>query len=930
MPSREELEAQIQALQRQLAEQSGVSATQSSAAIAGNNTDSPIAIGNQIALNLFTDAAFLQRVFGVPQPPAERREFVARYLQFLHDSHQYANFRGLGFADRVPLKLPLLDLYVSLKARVEMPRGETWARELQAGGRPIPQEDLAVLGERFSQPLPIADLLPRHSGLIILGDPGSGKTTFIKQLALRLATGQHTDKRFPVLLALSAYANAIAEKDIPLAEFIANNFAGQSGVDIRAELQHALNSGGALVMLDGLDEVKEVTRRRTVVDRVMAFFHRHRHNGNKFILTSRIVGYREVRPVAEGLEECTLADFDEEHDIPEFARRWTAALEKAAQGQTAVTARDAERQRVELLEAVHHNPGVRRLAANPLLLTILALMKREGITLPDRRAELYEKCVTVLVESWNRARSLDRGDGSDAALIQQTLKLLPPLALWMHAASDGAGLVKQQALSDKLAEMLLLAAIEPKRIEDATTRERDEAKACARAFLEDVRAHSGLLLERAPGQYGFIHLTFEEYLAGVGLARLGQLQIAKTVDAIRPHLAEAAWREVILLTVGHIGLVQKYDQVASTLVEALFDDSSQPRGTVWPLLAEAVRDVLPSGVTKACHERILARLTAAIAEDKQLPVQVRSDIATALGNLGDPRPGVGLAEDGRLPKLDWVELPKGEFIRGEDQQPAKIEKPYRISRYPITWQQYQAFWDDPEGYRQARFWADHWKGAPDAPGMREWWKQNKEEGPENYEAVFQTPNHPRVGVCWYEAVAFCRWLTERLRDGSLVVPALAGENATDTLKGGLRAAPVNDLVIRLPHENEWEWAARWNKDTGKADDRVYPWRGHDAAADLAARCNWYKTGLGHTSAVGLFPDGAADCGAMDLSGNVWEWCENWYDENSKQSRVLRGGSWDYGAPARLSSSCRNRDLSDIRYQHYGFRCVVVGVGAAPG
>jgi formylglycine-generating enzyme required for sulfatase activity len=101
-------------------------------------------------------------------------------------------------------------------------------------------------------------------------------------------------------------------------------------------------------------------------------------------------------------------------------------------------------------------------------------------------------------------------------------------------------------------------------------------------------------------------------------------------------------------------------------------------------------------------------------------------------------------------------------------------------------------------------------------------------------------------------------------------------------------------------------------------------------ADLAEHCNMYETGIGHTSAVTLFPQGKADCGAMDLSGNVWEWCENWYDGKIKGFRVLRGGSWFDVGPDYLSCSFRFRDASFYRSHYYGFRCVVVLGDSAPG
>ena len=109
------------------------------------------------------------------------------------------------------------------------------------------------------------------------------------------------------------------------------------------------------MLLDGLDEVKDLALRHTVVERVTDFYTFQRRKGNKFVLTSRVVGYRAVRPTAEGLVECTLVDFDDD-EIAAFVERWTAALERQAQGDTATAAADAERERRELLDAIQRNP----------------------------------------------------------------------------------------------------------------------------------------------------------------------------------------------------------------------------------------------------------------------------------------------------------------------------------------------------------------------------------------------------------------------------------------------------------------------------------------------------------------------------------------------------------------------------------------------
>lgn len=232
-------------------------------------------------------------------------------------------------------------------------------------------------------------------------------------------------------------------------------------------------------------------------------------------------------------------------------------------------------------------------------------------------------------------------------------------------------------------------------------------------------------------------------------------------------------------------------------------------------------------------------------------------------------------------------LPASDFVLGQNDQKVRIPHSYRISKYPITVAQFQCF-VEAGGYGETIF--DD-QGEPVASrwwGEEGWqWKLNEQiSGPldDEEEPVFQTPNHPRVGVSWYEANAFCAWLTEQLLEAGKLEP---GE------------------LIRLPHEAEWEQAARWNAEKRRADNRTYPW-GESDATDLSRRCNWDGSGIGHTNAVGLFPLGRAECGALDLSGNVWEWCENWYDKD-KDTCVVRGGSWINNHPDNLRTRNRTPD-----------------------
>src|SRR5436305_6685041 len=621
-------------------------------------------------------ADFLRRLgLGAPQPDLEKA--AQAYLQYLVDAYRYLDLRGMGVSDRVALKLPLLEMYVPLKARLHTPEGETWARQLRVAGRLPAAEEGADMGERLSAPVPVLDLLQKHGGLVLLGDPGAGKTTFLKVLALALASGQGEalglGGRLPLLLPLAAYANALADKDVSLDAFIARYYEEERKIQVPlgALLEKALQEGSALLLLDGLDEVRDAGRRHLVVDRVRDFYSRHRKagkGGNRFVLTSRIVGYREVRLAAEGLVEATLVDFDGE-EIEAFLGKWTAALEKAVGSDTEVARAQAEQERVELLEAVRTSPGVRSLAANPLLLTILALMKRGGIALPDRRVELYKNYVETLLKHWNLARSLAGRSGQEVDLVE-TMKILEPLAFWMHEVSPGVGLVKEGELLRKLESLC------------AGRGHVDPARA-AESFLKDVRDHSSLLLSRGEHHYGFIHLTFQEYLAAVALAHKAREGSATLITALAPHIGEAPWHEVVLLTIGHLAIVDQWEQAASEVVEGLLEQSPGPPGEAAVWMGEAVADAGPGAVTAACRQKVVTALLNTMQAAGRVEPPRRAAAGKALAAVGDSRPEVMT-----VAALELRTVPAGSFRMGsaeDDPDGYKDETPAHDCHLPYEY-----------------------------------------------------------------------------------------------------------------------------------------------------------------------------------------------------------------------------------------------------
>ncbi|MBK8210318.1 MAG: SUMF1/EgtB/PvdO family nonheme iron enzyme [Rhodospirillales bacterium] len=320
--------------------------------------------------------------------------------------------------------------------------------------------------------------------------------------------------------------------------------------------------------------------------------------------------------------------------------------------------------------------------------------------------------------------------------------------------------------------------------------------------------------------------------------------------------------------------------------------------------AKALRPVIPelSRDEREFLGSIDPRAMVAELQRSETTHMRRLIIGERLDVLGDPRPGVASGAQG-LPDIAWCEV-EGRTLtidfRRNPNDPcsaiigslARSVRPFRISRYPITVAQYRAFveandgWDDPAS-----------------------WSGGLYRDPEGRSYHFgRFGNSPATYVSWFDAVAFCRWLSRR-----------------------------SALTIRLPDEWEWQQAA-----TGGDIKNLYPWGAGWIQIREPYRANILESGLGGATAVGMYPDGASPAGALDMAGTVWEWCIDEHDFpgavssqdldrydasettgpgfNRMVARVLRGGSW-FDLQDFARSKFRFRSMPTNRNATIGFRVV---------
>ncbi|QCD53509.1 signal transduction protein with Nacht domain protein [Streptomyces hawaiiensis] len=441
--------------------------------------------------------------------------------------------------------------------------------ELAADGELPPGLDLELLDSLMEayrqQPAEhVLDVLAREKGqrVVLLGDPGAGKSTLAHYLALALTGGLGPDGalaglagRIPLIVELRHYAQP-AWRQQTFAEFLAHLWTTEGmGLPLPV-LGRLLDAGRVLLVFDGLDEIFDPKFRAETARRIAGFAAHHQRC--RVIVTSRVIGYQRQTLDGAGFAHYMIQDLDTPR-IHEFARRW---YETACPGQPTLT----EQLLTRFKDAVAHSRSVRELAGNPLLLTILVILGRRQ-TLPRDRHGVYQHAVTVLVARWDRdakhlTAPLSEPVSEALDLLSQTerLEMLRLLARRMQEGSGGisGNYVPEADIEDVFRQYLQLCDVRP-----------DVARRAARAMIQQLRERNFILARYGGGAWGFVHRTFLEYLAAADIVHRYEHEREWTPEALVsevlvPRAEDTTWHEVILLLAGQL---REHD--TGTLVDSL-------------------------------------------------------------------------------------------------------------------------------------------------------------------------------------------------------------------------------------------------------------------------------------------------------------------------------------------------------------------------
>ncbi|MGG6265219.1 NACHT domain-containing protein [Leptolyngbya sp. AN03gr2] len=428
---------------------------------------------------------------------------------------QYGMIRVLDMTQ----PLSLLEVYTSTKVLEKISgRRRSKLEHLIKSTRDSP-ERLILNHHMERERVSALKLAHQVNKLIVLGRPGVGKTTFLKFLVLQCSLGNFQSNCVPIYISLKDFAEEPGQPS--LTDYI-NDQIEDYGVELRQVAERLLQHGRLLMLLDGLDEVKEQDRSRVVQDIQRLAL---RFPDNWMVMACRLASQDYV---FEQFTEVEVAAFDDEQ-IRHFVSHWFAARLRNQR----IAASTAQCCLEKLFLSV--NLPIRELATNPLLLTLLCLVFEERDDFPRNRCDLYQEGLDILLKQWDAGRNINRTSIDPQFTLAHRITLLSRLA-WA-TFEQGNYFFTQDEVDQHIQTYL---STQP-----ALTMCADSG-----AILQSIEAQHGLLVQRSRQIYSFCHLTFHEYLAAHEIVFGNRSERPDRLKRLVEHITEPGWREVFLLVNG--------------------------------------------------------------------------------------------------------------------------------------------------------------------------------------------------------------------------------------------------------------------------------------------------------------------------------------------------------------------------------------------
>jgi formylglycine-generating enzyme required for sulfatase activity/energy-coupling factor transporter ATP-binding protein EcfA2 len=838
----------------------------------------------------------------------------------------------LGSPDIESKTVKLEDAFVSLRI------SEYWRSEERFNK----ENKIEMFADRHLTPGQVMErAFKKHRLLLIIGDPGSGKTTLLKYYAVKCL--DKTDKKYrelgfeqeimPMYFPLRELE--FDEKNNPLYLYESLGKWSEKHIldNLADQFKTWLRERKTLVLLDGLDEISSKEQRRIVCRWIKDMC-----TGLKnayFVVTSRATGYRKLDRIE--LEaphlRADIMDFSPRQQ-EDFLEKWFRAVycselqpidSKMTEGEWRRRQKKLADQRsktiIDFLKQ-EENKAVQELAAVPMLLQIMASIRRKQEYLPKTRAALYDKALDHLLEYRDEQRGI-----APPLMADESRRVLAPTALWMQK-----DLQQDEAPREKMHQTM-----QP--ILDTL-----QGQHKALEFCNYLRDRAGVIADYDKEHYVFRHKSFREFLCGIQLLKLSGQK--KTMNLLIKHFNNDWWEESL-----RFFMSKSDDEIFDRFMQGLFKSKVSRE-------LDPHRQTLLEHLVREAPQKKIHALKDHLNGDS-LNSRQRKYVMDCLKTIGTPE-AIKAIEDADKTKWDESNLSYAEDIVSEAAaKPGLVTKKpvtkaplsqdsfrnivegnveyikitgaaYRYSRskkmvtvpdiyfckYPVTNKRYRrfiSFLANKEKELEKKLSLDMFaerllKFAGTIEGYSEYLEKDLKKWHSKLhprftdDKKFNGDDQPVVGVTWYAARAYCFWL-------SCLEAALTGDR--QPVDGDI---PRLASIYRLPSEEEWEWAAGGEPD---GSTREYPWPKEKGKPDKNLAN--YGDHVGATTPVDRYPEGATPMGLMDMAGNVWEWMEN-YSSDSKEYKALRGGAY-YSDKESLVCASRGVNLPINFWSNNGFRVV---------
>lgn len=418
--------------------------------------------------------------------------------------------------------------------------------------------------------IPVLEAIKKKRHILVVGAPGSGKSTLVGYLATRAAAGQLAteleaeSEPLPLVMTVRAL-----KKPTLTPRGIADHVSCHLSV-----VQRALKQKRAFLLIDGLDEAPQEIR-EGLIDALLHFASRQEEA--RIVVTSRPAGPPgAVEKSLPSLQSFVLNELIQE-EVSSFIEKWCLAAEISVRKELAEAEKEAAKAAADLKRRLDMSYAVQKIATNPLLVTILCVVHRFlGRTIPEHRVTLYQKCTDALLYEWDQAKF---PEGAAVGNLNADAKryLLTGVARTIHERH--AAEIEEREVIQHFAE----------RLPDLGRPASD-----AKRIVEEIRDRSGLLVERRPGYFGFSHLTFQEYLCALEFSR------TKEIQELADHYDNSWWHEVIVLASPNVGggtiprrLLAKRNDAAKFLAAQCLDTETEMPLQIRERIERAMQTLVP-------------------------------------------------------------------------------------------------------------------------------------------------------------------------------------------------------------------------------------------------------------------------------------------------------------------------------------------------